>query len=88
MPAPLPAEVRIVPHRPRQLRGRAVLTVLGILALVAVVLSVPGLGPSMPAPAAQHHAAARPKPPPPIRISVGKAVYSCTVAPPPKHRKH
>ena len=94
MPAhtvPYPAEVRITPtgHRRRQWRSRALLAVLGALAVGALVLNiVPGLRLSAPAPVAQHHAAARPKPPP-VHITVGKAVYACTVVPPRKPaRRH
>jgi hypothetical protein len=86
MPAPLPAEVRIVPARRGTARPRRwLLVILGVLALVVLVANVPGLGLSMPAPAARHHAAARPRPvpPPPVRVTVGQRAYSCTVVLPP-----
>jgi hypothetical protein len=93
MPAhttPYPAAtIEVIPGRRRSTRrGRAVLAALGLLALIAVVLSVPGLGPSMPAPAAVHHAAARPVPPPPVHVTVGKTVYACTVVPPRPAKRH
>ena len=90
--APYPAEIRFTGRRPRQWRGRILLAVLGAMAVAALALNVvPGLGLSMPAPAARHHAAAaRPRPkPPPVRVTVGGAVYACTVVPPRKPaRRH
>lgn len=85
--APMPAEVTIRPRRRRQLRGRAVLGILGALGLVVLVANVPGLGLGMPAPAARHHAAARPAPPPPVHVTVGQRAYSCTVVLPPANIK-
>ena len=85
MPAPLPAEVRIIPRR-GSTRRRVVPGILAALALAVLALNVvPGLSLSMPAPA--RHAAARPVPPPPVHVTVGRVTYSCTVALPPANIK-
>jgi len=81
--APMPAEVRIIPRRGRQRRGRAVLVILGAVAVL--VANVPGLSFGLgQSPAPRHHAAARPAAPPPVHVTVGKATYSCTVVPAPR----
>jgi hypothetical protein len=82
MPAPLPAEVRIVPRRGTA-RPRWLLGILGALALVLVVANVPGLSLGLgqdTAPAARH-VTARPAPPPPVHVTVGRTAYSCAVVP-------
>ena len=88
--APYPAEIMLVPHRRRSWRGRFTLAVLGALALVAVAVNIaPGLSLSSPAQHVTHAAAARPAPPPAVKLTVGGRAYACTVAPAPrpKHAK-
>src|SRR5262249_56850968 len=79
-----PATVEVIPGRPRRRwRARYTWAILAALALGALALNiVPGMGLSMPAPAARHHAAARPAPPPPVHVTVGQRAYACTVVPP------
>lgn len=84
MAPPYPAEIRLVPRRRH---GRAWLAALAAAALVLTAYAwAPKAHPAA-HPAVAQHQAAHPAPAKPaMTVTVGRAVYACTVVPTPKAR--
>lgn len=82
-----PADLVLVPRRPR--RVRLLIAVLVALAVVLVVLDVRATPRATPAPRPTPvaHIVAKPKPAAAPRLSIAGKTYACTVIPP-KPAKH